>query len=364
MKTTTIKYTVLAIALALLAPACSKEESAQTDYAPNITFGVNAVETSTRAEIADNSNIESKTVYVYGSTSSTSFIYSSEAISYDADAKKWLPTNKAMVKPWDKKASYQFYGYTYLPANSPEWRIKFPTVWDKNQKKNVLTGYHKTFNVYQPKSYEYRDEFVDFLLSHTYNALGSARPIVQLQLEHAMALVDIYIVKHKSLAQRKVRVKSLSLTSVRTDATMTCASQAIANSGKSNEWQITFLDHTPATYTIGNAMEVALDTATTGAHLRIVAVPQQLTAQNRLTVTYEVDESGDGADGNEQMVEHTETFLLYNYTPIVWESGHRIVYRATIDTGIHLQGQIAAWKDVDYIEGTVLPDIPDTIDGD
>lgn len=353
MKTSTIKYTVLALAIALLAPACSKEESAQTDYAPNITFGVSAVATATRTEIADNSNIESKTVYVYGSTSSTSFVYSSEPISYDADAKKWLPTDKTKVKPWDKTASYQFYGYTYLPANLPKWRLQFPS-----------SGYNKTFNVYQPQSYDQNSQFVDFLLSHTFNALGSARPIVQLQLEHAMALVDIYIVKHKSLAQRKVRVKSLSLTSVRTNATMTCASQAVANSGKSNEWQTTFLDHTPATYTIGNAMEVALETDKTGAHMRIIAVPQQMNAQNRLTVTYEVDESGDGTDGNEQMTEHTETFLLYNYTPIVWESGHRIIYRATIDTGIHLQGQIAAWKDVDYIEGTVLPDIPDTIDGD
>ena len=312
-----------------------------------------AVATATRTEIADNSNIESKTVYVYGSTSSTSFVYSSEPISYDADAKKWLPTDKTKVKPWDKTASYQFYGYTYLPANLPKWRLQFPS-----------SGYNKTFNVYQPQSYDQNSQFVDFLLSHTFNALGSARPIVQLQLEHAMALVDIYIVKHKSLAQRKVRVKSLSLTSVRTNATMTCASQAVANSGKSNEWQTTFLDHTPATYTIGNAMEVALETDKTGAHMRIIAVPQQMNAQNRLTVTYEVDESGDGTDGNEQMTEHTETFLLYNYTPIVWESGHRIIYRATIDTGIHLQGQIAAWKDVDYIEGTVLPDIPDTIDGD
>ncbi len=353
MKTSTIKYTVLALAIALLAPACSKEESAQTDYAPTITFGVSAVATATRTEIADNSNIESKTVYVYGSTSSTSFVYSSEPISYDADAKKWLPTDKTKVKPWDKTASYQFYGYTYLPANLPKWRLQFPA-----------SGYNKTFNVYQPQFYNQSSQFVDFLLSHTFNALGSARPIVQLQLEHAMALVDIYIVKHKSLAQRKVRVKSLSLTSVRTNATMTCASQAVANSGKSNEWQTTFLDHTPATYTIGNAMEVALETDKTGAHMRIIAVPQQMNAQNRLTVTYEVDESGDGTDGNEQMTEHTETFLLYNYTPIVWESGHRIIYRATIDTGIHLQGQIAAWKDVDYIEGTVLPDIPDTIDGD
>ena len=40
-----------------------------------------------------------------------------------------------------------------------------------------------------------------------------------------------------------------------------------------------------------------------------------------------------------------------------YQSGHRIVYTATIDSGVNLQGAIAEWNDVDYIEGTILPEI-------
>ncbi len=351
-----IKSAVLAVLL-LAMTACGKEESVPFAEGAPIEFGVRAVATQTRMEIADNDNITDKTIYVYGATSSTDWIYSAEPISYSATAKKWYPTDAANIKPWDKAKTYQFYGWTCLPAGSS--RVTFPTVYDKDLKKEVLSGYHKTFTVKQPDTYDKRDEMVDFLLSHSFNATGAARPIVQLQMEHAMALVDIYILKHKSLSGRTVNVKSLSLASVRTNATMTCTEQAVAGSGESNEWQTNFIDSSPATYTMDESMEAGTDTKTTAAHMRIIAVPQQLGATTKLTVVYEVDESADSNDGNMQMAEHSETFTLYNYTPMVWESGHRIIYRATIDSGIHLQGQIAEWKDVDYIEGTVLPDIPD-----
>lgn len=359
MKTGTLKYALLSLAAALPAlvlSACSKEETAQPADGAPIEFGVKTVAAQTRTEIADNDNISGKTIYVYGATSSTAWVYSAEPIAYSTTAKKWFPTDSKNIKAWDKTKTYQFYGFTYMPAGSS--RVTFPTVYDKNLKKYVISGYHKTFTVKQPESYDKRDEMVDFLLSHTFNATGAARPIVQLQMEHAMALVDIYILKHMSLSERTVRVKRLTLANVRTEATMTCTEQAVSGSGKSNEWQTNFVDSSPATYTIDESLEAGTDTKTT-AHMRITAVPQQLGAATKLTVVYEVDESADSEDGNEQMTEHSETFALYNYTPMVWESGHRIIYRATIDTGIHLQGQIAAWKDVDYIEGTVLPDIPD-----
>lgn len=360
MKTGTLKYALLSLAAALPAlvlSACSKEETAQPADGAPIEFGVKTVAAQTRTEIADNDNISGKTIYVYGATSSTDWIYSAEPIAYSSTAKKWYPTDSKSIKSWNRSLTYQFYGFTYMPAGSS--RVTFPTVYDKNLKKYVVSGYHKTFTIKQPDSYDKRDEMVDFLLSHTFNALGSARPIVQLQLEHAMALVDIYIVKHSSLGGRAVRVKSMTLTNVRTEATMTCTRQAIAGAGDTNDWQTNFIDHTPATYSTTEPLAVATEAKSTEAHMRIVAVPQQLDSTIKLTVVYEVDESADGEGGNEQMVEHSETFALYNYTPMVWESGHRIIYRATIDTGIHLQGQIAAWKDVDYIEGTVLPDIPD-----
>ena len=90
--------------------------------------------------------------------------------------------------------------------------------------------------------------------------------------------------------------------------------------------------------------------------MKIMCIPQQLTPNTKLTVVYTVNEkiSTESADN---WVQHTETFQLFNYSPINYQSGHRIVYTATIDSGVNLQGTIAKWKDVDYIEGTILPEI-------
>ena len=87
-----------------------------------------------------------------------------------------------------------------------------------------------------------------------------------------------------------------------------------------------------------------------------MCIPQQLTSNTRLTITYRVNEkiTTDSADN---WVRHTESFQLYKYDPISYKPGHRIVYTATIDSGVNLQGVIAEWKDVDYIEGTILPEI-------
>ena len=54
---------------------------------------------------------------------------------------------------------------------------------------------------------------------------------------------------------------------------------------------------------------------------------------------------------------HKEEFYLYNYNPINYQSGHRVIYTATIDSGVNLEGVVTDWINVDYIEGTVLPEI-------
>jgi hypothetical protein len=43
----------------------------------------------------------------------------------------------------------------------------------------------------------------------------------------------------------------------------------------------------------------------------------------------------------------------------IWLPGHHVVYTLEVDTGIHIEGTISPWIDVDYIEGTVLPDVTD-----
>jgi hypothetical protein len=87
-----------------------------------------------------------------------------------------------------------------------------------------------------------------------------------------------------------------------------------------------------------------------------MCLPQQLTAATTLTIVYEINEKiTEGSADN--WVEHTEEFKLYNYEPMNYQSGHKIVYTATIDSGVNFEGVVKDWIDVDYIEGTVLPEI-------
>jgi hypothetical protein len=60
-------------------------------------------------------------------------------------------------------------------------------------------------------------------------------------------------------------------------------------------------------------------------------------------------------------VYHQSTFNLFNYATsgglAIWLPGHHVVYTLEVDTGIHIEGTISPWIDVDYIEGTILPEI-------
>jgi hypothetical protein len=87
-----------------------------------------------------------------------------------------------------------------------------------------------------------------------------------------------------------------------------------------------------------------------------MCLPQQLTAATTLTIVYEINEKITPTSPD-NWVEHTEEFKLYNYEPMNYQSGHKIVYTATIDSGVNFEGVVKEWIDVDYIEGTVLPEI-------
>ena len=122
----------------------------------------------------------------------------------------------------------------------------------------------------------------------------------------------------------------------------------------------TVYSFTPAPYT---DQEGRVPMVTKGEEGEVVmaflAIPQQMEMVNTLRVSFWVNEKFNFDDESEpdNFVHHEAEFKLYNYSPIVWRSGHRVVYTLEVDTGIHLQGVIAPWIDVDYIEGTVLPEI-------
>ena len=197
---------------------------------------------------------------------------------------------------------------------------------------------------------------IDYLLSYSFKvADGAMKPIVQLQLEHAMSLVEIYVVRGNMF---DARLTKMTYENIYSQGTMKCTAQAVANSGERNIWEVSPSGSNNVVYTYQptNAAVIGDERENTAAKMTIMCLPQQLTANTRLTIEYEVNEKVT-PESPDNFVAHKEEFLLYNYQPINYESGHRIVYTATVDSGVNLEGVVSAWKDVDYIEGTVLPEI-------
>ena len=281
-------------------------------------------------------DIDNSTVYVYGVQNNTTNIYSATPITRDAATGKWFPSSK---RNWVEGSSYSFYGYAYNTRNG------LTLVSGKNGLE---------IEVQQPTTYN-ESAMVDYLLSYTYKvADGAMRPVVQLHLEHAMSLVEIYVVRGNMF---EARLKSISLQNIYSSASMKCTSQAIANSGERNVWQVTpsgennvVYTYTPSSAVIGDKRD------NTEAKMVLMCVPQQLTASTKLSIVYEINEKVT-PESPDNFVEHIEEFYLYDYQPINYQPGHRIVYTATIDSGVNLEGAVKDWIDVDYIEGTVLPEI-------
>lgn len=109
----------------------------------------------------------------------------------------------------------------------------------------------------------------------------------------------------------------------------------------------------------GYEVKAASERNTTPSRMVFMAVPQMLTVDKKvqLQVVYWANE---GSDGEDNYVRHEDTFTLDDGGRATeWESGHRYIYTATIDTGITLDAVVTDWMPVDYIEGTVLPAIPE-----
>ena len=322
------------ICCATLLTAC-EQWGESLDIKSNSAIAFNAesiVRSAVTQEDIDNARA---TVKVYA-TRNGGALYNNVEIGRE-DTGKWYP--KTGKTDWVSGSNYLFYGYAY---NTTEGL----TINDNG----------KSVTVNQPTSYN-EDKMIDYLLSYQFSvANGAMKPIVQLQLEHAMTLVEIYVVRGNLF---DAKLKKLSLENIYSSALLKCTTHATINEGITNEWEVTLSGNGSTKYTVqpNPGIEIGDTRENTAANMKLMCIPQQLTANTTLTVVYEVNEkvTSDGADN---WVEHTETFQLYKYDPIAYQSGHRIVYTATIDSGVNLQGVIAEWKDVDYIEGTILPEIP------
>ena len=281
-------------------------------------------------------------VFICGVRNNTEALYTNAEITREAATGKWFPASK---KNWVEGSSYSFYGYAYNTINNNK-----PSGLTIVDKKNGLE-----IEVAQPESYN-ESQFIDYLLSYTFRvANGASKPIVPIHLEHAMTLVEVYVIRGNLF---EARLKELSYSNIYRTGEMKCTEQAVVNSGNRNIWQITPSGSNNVVYQFkpSTAVEISDSRDNTAAKMTIMCLPQQLTAATTLTIVYEVNEKVT-ADSPDKWVEHTENFSLYKYNPIDYQSGHRIVYTATIDSGVNLEGVVKDWIDVDYIEGTVLPEI-------
>lgn len=282
-------------------------------------------------------DIDNSRVYVYGVQNNTNRIYNNAPITRDVATGKWFPQTK---RNWTEGSSYSFYGYAYNTTNGL----------------TLVSGKDGLeIEVQQPSTYN-EAAMIDYLLSYTYKvADGAMKPIVQLHLEHAMSLVEIYVVRGNMF---EARLKSMTFENIYSAASMKCTSQAIVNSGEKNVWQTTPSGLNNAVYTFAPTAttEIGDKRDNTGAVMKIMCVPQQITANTKLIIEYEINEKVT-PESPDNFVAKKQEFLLFNYNPVNYQPGHRIVYTATIDSGVNLEGVIKDWIDVDYIEGTVLPEI-------
>lgn len=278
-----------------------------------------------------------------------------ERIIRDPQTAKWSTYDAGNIKSWVSANRYAFNALAFLPSTA---------VTSGNL---TINNYGNQIIVKQPTTYQ-QDQMVDYLYSHTFQADGRLHPVVQLDLEHAMALVEVKVVKHASISD--AYLDEITVSNMWYSATMTCESPAVYNSGGRNLWSPAFTVGTSrdATYTrdgrhpedAGDPGELiplsTRDDDSGQVVMSFVAIPQQMDASNILTVSFWVNEKFDDSSPDNYVL-HREEFELYNHNPIFWQSGHRITYILEVDTGIRLYGVISPWVDVDYIEGTVLPEI-------
>ena len=272
-----------------------------------------------------------------------------KALTRDNTTGKWFTTNNN--RPQWSTGSYAFHAYARSPKTG-----------------NGLTISNNGLNitVSQPSTYD-ASEMIDYLLSYSFKTsrtdANSPKPLVQLKLEHAMAAVDIYVIKGNNFG---ARLTSITYRNIYTQGSMKCTAQATANSGERNVWEVQPSGNNNASYTFtpaSNANTIATSRDETQAKMSILCLPQQLTASTELVINYQINEKNSG-DTNDNWVSHSESFKLYNYNPMNYQPGHRVIYTVTVDSGVNLEGTITAWKDVDYIEGTILPVIPGNGNGE
>lgn len=323
-----LKTLLLAAIIPAVVSSCSKESTGEENGLPYITFGVSGLDVETKSLITD---FTSNPVFVYGVRNNTTRIFDNTRITKQNNSSNWVTDH---LQQWIPGSSYSFYAYTSSPQSSNNIQDFGITVQNSGLKITVT----------QPSEYN-SNNMVDYMLSHAYKvADGANYHTVMLYMQHAMSYIEI--IAQKEMPEHTIAIKDITLENIYRSAIMQCESQANANSGENNVWAIQLQGAKDLSYSTGEI--TPQNNTTILGSMQIMAIPQQLGNDATLTIEYSVTE-------NNNTKEYSQTFNLFNYTPYVWEPGHKITYTLTINTGVGLKAQISDWTGAGYTEGTILP---------
>lgn len=328
-------YIIIAAATVLAFASCEKQEAAETGCKPVVfSFDETLNGFSTKSAITDE-NIASNIVKAYARRNSVVISNMNPAtLRQNQTTKFWTPSNLVY---WND-GSYMFNIYAYT----------------ENGITNVSNDGFE-FTVTQPTSYTSPSSMADYVTSGeiTVTPEQSAKhPLIVAELNHVLPAVEVYAIKAESLKNRTVVVTDITLSGLYYSADMEW-------NDASEAWIPSWKGENTASYSVTGEMTLTGERTTTPAKMQIITVPQNLTEKTLISVTYKVDEA---LSGTPSYKEYTEAFEISSYFASVgrdaaFTPGHRTVFFLAVDTGIHLSASITPWKQVDFIEGTVLPTI-------
>ena len=278
-------------------------------------------------------------------------------VRYDDTYKLWRSDIQ-----WSDNRSYEFYGYILSPGkvnnNANGASVSLVTSYQGNPGHCV--------DLYQPISYTHDDAaWSDYLLSYRVSVEGKNKPLVRMEMERITTGIELYI---STPAGAEAVVENITFTNVQRCLRYTMAEHAISNSSLSG------IRHKWVYQSINEATNQKVDYSRTASNtqnwftveqkadednrfdskfimMRFLTVPQDVTGI--LTIVYRVNENNQ--NDKSQWNQHTAKFNLSETAITKWELGRKTRYYISLDTAVELEGVVADWIDIDYMEGIFLP---------
>lgn len=350
---------IIYILLVLTVVACGKEQSS-FEKDDRLAFAVSAPGLEiTKAEVSGDGLEASVTAGSVGvrlhETLINNYIYGLPLIPEQSEGSytgRWFPDSGQDRLSWtdnigsDVVPAMSFFAFAYSPASAYGSNI---LVSDGSRGRSVTLT--------QPSSYNNSANFVDYLLSYITDvpeqAVDGNYPLISLDLEHAVAKVELYVecadVFWQQSFQYKIKFTEVAFNNVKTKAVMTNLDHKKAGASGSNTWQISYTGDQNK-YDLG---EYSLDLSGKEKGpvkiMEFLALPVSGTFDYTLSLQYQI------TDGENTTSFELEPFVLSRFTPGGWKSGHKVRYTLHIDNGVSLEGKILDWVQEDYIEGVILP---------